>query len=80
MQPYSTSLRCINPRFRARKTKNCESAATVADSIRVMLLIPATAPPPKALKNVTALVMAASMSAFSQSNRCIVTFVNAFVQ
>jgi hypothetical protein len=48
----------------ARKMKNCENAATAADSAKFMLLIPATAPPPRALKNVTALVIVASMSAF----------------
>lgn len=45
-----------------------------------MLLSPATAPPPNELKNVIALVIAASIRAFSQSNFCSVTLVILFVQ
>jgi hypothetical protein len=43
-------------------------------------LISATAPPPSVLKKVTALIIAASISAFSQSNLCSTTLVNTFVQ
>ena len=39
-----------------------------ADSIMFVLSSPATAPPPNVLKNVIALVIAASISAFPQSN------------
>lgn len=60
--------------------KNCESAATVADSIMLMVLIPATAPPPRALKNVMALVMVASMRALPQSNFCSMALVFSFAQ
>lgn len=59
---------CINPLFSARKIKNCESAAIVADSIMLIMFIPVTAAPPKALKKVIALVMVASMRALPQSN------------
>jgi len=45
-----------------------------------MLLSPATAPPPNELKNVIALVIAASIRAFSQSNFCSVALVTLFVQ
>jgi hypothetical protein len=45
-----------------------------------MLLSPATAPPPSVLKNVIALVIAASIRAFPQSNFCSVALVILFVQ
>jgi hypothetical protein len=45
-----------------------------------MLLSPATAPPPRALKKVIALVIAASIRAFSQSNFCSSAWVILFVQ
>jgi hypothetical protein len=59
--------------------KNCERAATVATGINLTLLTSAIAPPPSALKNVIALVIAASITAFPQSN--FFTFwVSLFVQ
>jgi len=45
-----------------------------------MLLSPATAPPPSALKNVIALVIAASIRALLQSNLCSFVWVILFVQ
>lgn len=71
---------CINPLFSARKMKNWESAATVADSIMLMVLIPDTAPPAKAVKKVIALVIMASMRALPQSNFCSITLVFSFAQ
>lgn len=52
----------------------------VADSIMCIPLTPATAPPPKALKNVIPLVMPASIRAFPQSNFRSTAFVSSFVQ
>jgi len=64
------SFGCVMPRFRAKKTKNCVQAAMAAAFNPAMLPRPARAPPPSALKKVTALVIEASMRAFSQSNFC----------
>jgi len=67
--------------LRARKTKNCEKAATVADiRICTVLISPARAVPPKVLKKVIPLVMIASMSAFPQSNFCSIAEVLLFIQ
>ncbi len=60
--------------------KNCDKAATVAETITFMPSIPTTAPPPRALKKVIALVMAASIRALPQSNFCSMTLVFSFAQ
>ena len=66
----------IIPRFRARNTKNWVRADTIAALIANMPSSPATEPPPRVLKKVTAAVMEASIRAFSQSNLCFVTFLS----
>ncbi len=62
--------------------KNWEQAATVADeSMFIVSMLPAAmATPPNVLKKVMALVIPASINAFSQSNFCSTVWVSLFTQ
>jgi len=68
------------PLFKAKKMKNCAKEATNATFIPDAPSSPVTAPPPRVLKNVTPLIMTASIIAFFQSNLCSTIFVAVFTE